>query len=111
MKSWPSQREWLSPPPPSSRAWPMSFPDGVETEGLLYGPPRPGRVDLVLLPRVVVRARRSQGGHVLPPPKYNVFNINDTGVVVYEQSTLDFMSRSDAAKVGLLSNRAIVLGD
>ena len=86
--------------------WPMSYPDGVETEGLLYESPRSLFVWIWIYCIVwwfVQDAAKVGTFHVLQ--KYNVFDINDTGVVVYQQSTLDFMSESDAAKASLLSNQ------
>jgi H+-transporting ATPase len=87
--------------------WPMSYPDGVETEGLLLAPPR----SLVVWIWVYCVAwwfvqDAAKVGTYAVLEKYNIFDINNTGVVVLEQSTIDYMTESDAARVGLLSSHS-----
>ena len=84
--------------------WPMSYPDNVETEGLLYAPPRAMFIYIwfyCIAWWFVQDAAKVFTFYVLH--KHNLFNINDSGVVVLKQSTIDFMAESDAAKVSLLS--------
>ena len=88
--------------------WPMSYPDGVETEGLLYESPRSLALWIWLYCIAwwfVQDAAKVYTFHLLKT--HNVFDINNTGVVVLQQSTLDFMSESDAARVSLLGHRDI----
>jgi hypothetical protein len=85
----------------------MSYPDGVEPEGLLLAPPR----SLVVWIWVYCVAwwfvqDAAKVGTYAVLEKYNIFDINNTGVVVLEQSTIDYMTESDAARVGLLSSHS-----
>ena len=82
----------------------QTTPDNVETEGLLYAAPRAMFVYIWLYCIgwwFVQDAAKVFTFHILH--KHNLFDINNTGVVVLNQSTLDFMAESDAAKVSLLS--------
>ena len=86
--------------------WPKSSPDNVETEGLAYN--THGLAFLVWL-YCLVWWLIQDAAKVFTYRWLecnNIFDINNTGVVVLPESTVRYMQEMDEAKVGLLSEQA-----
>eukprot|EP00606_Chrysophyceae_sp_TOSAG23-5_P000617 GSChrysophyteH2.ASY1.ANO1.1500.1 assembled CDS len=84
--------------------WPMSYPDNVETEGLLLEEPK---IMALLIWLYCLAWWFLQDAAKVVVYKYlkanNTFNINDTGVVVLPESTRRYMQNLDDENQGLLS--------
>ncbi len=84
--------------------WPMSYPDNVETEGLLLEEPK---IMALLIWLYCIAWWFLQDAAKVVVYKYlktnNTFNINDTGVVELPESTRRYMQNLDDENQGLLS--------
>ena len=86
--------------------WPLSYPDNVETEGLAYVAPKSLALWVwvyCLMWWFIQDAAKVAVYYYLKTN--NIFNINDTGVVVLPDSTVNYMRELDSAKVALLSDQ------
>ena len=87
--------------------WPMSYPDQVETEGLLLEPPRSLAVVIWLYCIVWWFVQDAAKVFVYDYLKSrNVFDINNTGVVVLPASTTHYIQSLDEEAARLLGNNS-----
>ena len=86
--------------------WPLSYPDNVETEGLAYEAPHLLAIYIWIYCILwwFIQDAAKVGTYMIME-KYNIFEINETGVVRLPETTQKFIADADEASRALLSDQ------